>query len=270
MKNYKILFRSSGWKEEEEEKKIASKHFDVISQRTEAKPGDIIIGRYSVLPFYKELENDLQNQESQLINSFHQHQYIADIKNWYEDLEQETFKTWFRAEDIPLDEPGPFVLKGQTNSRKFLWKTHMFAKDKEELSKVFERLLDDSLIGTQEIYFRKYEKLKKFDLEEINGIPISNEWRFFVAENQIISKGFYWSSHLEDIKESGQKIEEPDETLVKRIIEKVGNNASFYVVDVAQKEDNSWMMVELNDGQMSGLSDNSPETLYSGLRKVLK
>jgi len=269
MKNYKILFRSSGWKEEEEEKKIASKYFDVISQRTDAKPNDIIIGRYSVLPYYKELENDLKNAGSGLINSYKEHGYIADIKNWYEDLEHETFKTWFRAEDIPIGENGPFVLKGQTNSRKFLWKTHMFAKDKVELSKVFERLLDDSFIGTQEIYFRKYEKLKKFDLEEINGIPISNEWRFFVANNQIISKGFYWSSHMEDIKEAGQKIEEPDDEFVKQIIQKIGDNAKFYVIDVAQKEDNSWIMVELNDGQMSGLSDNDADVLYSNLKKVL-
>ena len=62
-----ILFRHSI--ETEEEYSIARKYFDVVGSRTLVHDS-LVIGRYSVLPFYKELEIDLLNHNSVLINSF--------------------------------------------------------------------------------------------------------------------------------------------------------------------------------------------------------
>ena len=54
---------------------------DELEQRT------TIIGRYSVLPFYKELEIDVLNVNNcELINSYEQFKYCADLQNWYQDL----------------------------------------------------------------------------------------------------------------------------------------------------------------------------------------
>ena len=41
-------------------------------------------------------------------------------------------------------------------------------------------------------------------------------------------------------------------------------------IDVAQTESGEWIVVELNDGQMSGLSENNPEVLYKNLTTVLR
>lgn len=46
-------------------------------------------------------------------------------------------------------------------------------------------------------------------------------------------------------------------------------DTNFYVVDVAQTESGDWLVVELNEGQMSGLSDNNPDIFYSALKQSI-
>ena len=53
-------------------------------------------------------------------------------------------------------------------------------------------------------------------------------------------------------------------------ITKIGNKSNFYVIDVAQKQDGNWTVIELNDGSMSGLSCNDPELLYGNLLNTIE
>ena len=65
-----VLFRYFNL-ETKEEQTICAKHFKTVQSRSDAEniKNKIVIGRYSVLPFYKELENDLSYFNSKLINS---------------------------------------------------------------------------------------------------------------------------------------------------------------------------------------------------------
>lgn len=262
----KILYRNcQEWKFESE---IAAKYFPTIDKRTLAK-NDLLIGRFSVLPFYKELEEDLLELNSRLINSYNQHRYIADLGEWYQDLKTFTPKTWSDPSLIP---EGQFVLKGETNSKKFQWKTHMFAASKQDAINVYTNLLQDGLTGTQKIYIREYIPLEKL-ADSIGGPPITREYRFFVYKDTILSGGYYWSSNLDQIKEKVDPSEVPKEFL-KEVIYSIRNSElnfpNFYVIDVAKTERGDWIVIELNDGQMSGLSENDPSELYSNLKEAIK
>ena len=256
-----ILMRTS--LAEEEEKKIASKYFHIIENRMKCPPNEIIIARYSALPYYKELEDDLKYINSTLINSYKQHRYVADIQNWYYHLENITPKTWFRLEDVPIDEQGSFIVKRETNSRKHLWNTHMFAETRKDVMNVACRLMDDSLLSSQKLYVRKYEEMVSFGIG-VNGLPITKEFRFFICDKQVVASGFYWSE-----QEFQFYPKEVPISFINEVIDRVGDSVRFYVVDVGQKINREWMVVELNDGQMSGLSCINPEELYSNLSKVL-
>lgn len=249
---------------EEKELQIASKYFPVYQYRSQIPSNSLVIGRYSVLPYYKELEVDLSEKNSYLVNSYHQHAWIADLKEWYQDLHGLTPKTWFSLAEIPPE--GPFVLKGATNSRKFDWNTHMFAKNKTEAIQVYGRLTKDSLIGNQDIYIRQYVPLKRLETG-VNDLPISEEYRFFILNGKIVSSAFYWSSHVDDLTE----VPSPDrvpESFMREVISRIGSNANFVVVDVAITETGDPIVIELNDGQMSGLSENDPDKFYSNLKKI--
>lgn len=229
----------------------------------------VVIGRYSVLPFYKELEDDVKCNGFHLVNTYSQFKYVADMQNWYQDLKEFTPYTWFSMQEYLADTyEGPVVLKGETNSRRDKWLTHMFANNKDEAKEVNGRLLDDGLISQQQIYIRKYEPLVKL-IDGVNGMPIPNEWRFFVLYGQVISDGFYWSTYAEDISEKNITIEAPSSEFIKNIVEKIGDKSNFYTIDIAQGQNGLWHVIELNEGQMSGLNSIDRKTFYTKMKKVL-
>jgi hypothetical protein len=238
------------------------KYFRTVTRRTIIGPDQIVIPRYSMLPFGKELEDDIHVMGSQLINSFRQHSYVAELYNWYDDLRDLTPKTWFRLEDAHRESTGPFVLKGSTNSKKFSWRTHMYAKDRQAMGDVYFRLLEDGLVGTQSIVVREYVDLRSHGVMPC-GIPISHEFRCFFFGEQLLTKAFYWSE-LDEVPEDNV----PGDFLAE-VARRVAPNINFWVADVAQTAKGDWIVVELNDGCMSGLSNNDPEVLYKSLAEAV-
>jgi len=253
---YRTLDRST-----KDEIKIAEKYFRVTDSRVHLE-NKLVIARYCALPFYKELETDLHYQNSELLNSYHEHNYIADF-NYYYDLIEHTPKTWFNDMRYVPKDAGPFVLKGKTNSRKFQWDTKMYAEDFPAATKLMCELLQDPLVENQGIIIRKFEKLKTYEIG-LNGLPFTNEWRFFFYKKTLLSYGYYWS-----IAENKGEFSDEAMHLAQKIANTVSFHTNFFVLDLAQKETGEWILIEMNDGQMSGLSDNEPDVLYSNLKKAL-
>ena len=257
-----ILYRVD--RDNQEEYDIAAKTTisKLVHYRSQITEDSLVIGRYSVLPFYKELEEELALKNSRLINSYEQHLYIADIMNWYEDIKEytpETYTTWGHIKD------GQWVVKGRTNSRKFNWNTMMFADGREDLIEKIKMNMVDPLIREQGIVVRKYVPLKKVD-EGINGLPISKEWRLFFLGKKLISLGYYWSSHMET---APKELPTDGIILAKKVAAIIAKKTNFFVIDIAEKEDGGYIVVEINDGQMSGLSTINPTQFYTRLDDLL-
>lgn len=248
------------------EKQAMERHFASVPSRMQIHGGDLVIGRYSVLPFYKELEEDLAYKGAKLINSHRQHRYVADLQNYVNDLYGMTFRTWNFRDIQEVPDNIPLVLKGETNSRKEKWLTHMFAENKQQAIQVYLNLSNDSLISEQEVYIREYTPLVQL-AEGIAGQPVTMEFRFFVAYGEVLSGGFYWSTFVDELKNV------PNPNMVPRgflqeAIDRVKENVNFFAIDVALTQSGNWIVVELNDGQMSGLSENDPNVLYKNLKTI--
>jgi hypothetical protein len=246
-------------------------HFDCTDTRMRVRPGDLVVGRYALLPFYAEQERDFREAGATCINTLQQHSYVADLQNYVEDLGDMTPRTWSRLEDVPRNE-GPFVLKGETNSKKSDWARSMFARDWEAALTVHSNLTNDSLIGAQRIYVRKYVPLVRLG-EAIGGVPLTKEFRFFVCDGVVLSGGFYWDAFADDILYQGGVI--PDvadvpQAFLAEAVSRVAHNVRFFAIDVAQAETGEWIVIELNDGQQSGLSANQPDVLYRRLAQHLR
>ena len=263
----KILFRKS--LAEENEFETAKKYFEVIESRSLVRSDDTVICRYSALPYYEELEKDVQNLGGVLINSYKQHRYVADINEWYWDLEEFTPKTYFQYDDVKMWDQHSFVIKGKTNSRKHRWSTHMFARSRKDILQVMYRLEEDQFIEQQGLIIREYEPFVGYGYA-INCLPITKEFRFFVLGKKIIAGGFYWSNHPEAIEEFHPNVEEVPKDFLNQIIEIVSPNINAWVMDIAQHQDGRWRLVELNDLQMSGLSCIEPQQLYANLKDATK
>jgi hypothetical protein len=254
-----ILFRRGI--EADGEFEIAKKYFKTTGQRTECCD-NLVIPRYSALPYYRELEHDLKNLGCTLINSYEQHRWVADF-DYYEDLKEFTPESWDEHDFPYTNYAGPFVVKGRTNSRKFEWNKLMFAPTKRDASHIAAELNLDGLIAPQGVIYRKYVPLRTFEIG-INGLPFTNEWRFFMLGQRILSYGYYWST-ADDV--SLGKLDTNALALVRKVAEIASQNINFYVLDIAQTEEGNWILIEVNDGSMSGLSENDPDILYFELRK---
>lgn len=242
-----------------------SEKFSTVRFRTKLTPktGESVICRYSALPFYRELEMDLNEIGLSPINSFHEHTYIANM-DWVYDLEDMTFPTWFRLEEVPKDIP--LVIKGRTNSRKFEWNSKMYSDSWDKTVDISSELMNDPLIGPQGLAFRKFEKLVTYEIG-INGMPMTNEWRVFFYRGDVVDYDFYWSI-MEQNERMGR--DEFKKTGLRFAIDAATKiDVPFMVIDVAQRIDGSWVVVEVNDGQMSGLSNIPAERFYENLKMVV-
>ena len=253
-----ILFRAGFGEAQEFE--IAKKYFPMTRQRNAVPPNSLVIGRYSVLPYYKELEEDLKINGSQLLNSYSQHKWIANF-DYYDTVKQYTFETWDDSQYIP---DVPLVVKGRTNSRKGYWNTKMFAENKKTALEISFNLMEDPLIAEQGVIFRRYEPLVTYEIG-INEQRFTNEWRFFFHKTDMLSYGYYWQNAMV----IQTNLDPQAIALAKEIAEKVSEYANFFVLDLAEKKSGGWVLVEINDGEMSGLSENDPDMLYSNLRKSI-
>lgn len=262
----KILFRSDRSNAAEAEFNTAATFFDIIRLRSNIANGDLIIGRYSTLPFYYELEQDTINLGARLINSYNSHSWIANF-DYYDYIKEYTPESWTENEFPYCNYDGPLVLKGRTNSRKHQWSTHMFAQNRREAMDIASRLANDSLIGPQGIIYRKYEPLRIIDKDVIYGLPYSNEFRFFFLRDQLLCYGFYW-----DIAENKQlaSINKDGIDFARHIAAIASEYVNFVCIDIAQKQNGDWTCIELNDAQQAGLSDCIAVDFYSNLKKSLE
>lgn len=259
-----ILYRGRDF--ENEELSFAQKYFKCTNRRPDIEKDDLVIPRYSFQPFYLDQLKDIEYVGAKVINNYQQHRYIADLQNYIVDLRELTPRTWRSPADLP--DKGPFVLKGETNSRKSNWLRDMYAPDKKAAIEVYSRLMDDTLIGEQNIYIRQYEPMITY-LQGVNGIPITKEFRFFVAYQQIISGGYYWQNYIDQLPEVPNPNDVPF-SFLKEVINRIGDQSNFYTIDVGISVSGQPFVVELNDGTSSGLSCVDPDQLYSNLFNILK
>ena len=261
-----VLFRPS--LVEASEFESCKAHLPTYTSRMDLPHDDVIVGRYSVLPYYEELEADLARIGSRLINTVDHHRWIADVMRWAPTvLEGMTPRSWESWGALP---EGQYVVKGRTNSRKHQWRTHMFAPTRADVPVIGARLLDDPLIRDQGIIVREYIPLKQIG-EGLNGLPVTNEWRtFWLADENGVHKlaaGFYWQGSHPEARQFARFSREADILAQKAADAVASAGPRFFVLDLAETASGDWTVIEVNDGQMSGLCGVEADTLYAQLRR---
>lgn len=265
-----IIFRSLRDKEEQQEKIAAEKAgFIVLSNFGKIQKEDLVFARYCCYPFYSWVEEGVVELGGQLINSIHQNAYVTDLENYVADLKELTPKI-YTQNDFLYAPIGSYIVKGQTNSRKFLWNNKMFAERKSDAWLIAEELRKDGLLENQKIFYRPYVKLKEFIPSRYNHPPITEEYRFFVLNQKLVCGDYYWSSVLDELTDQNLSPSNVPLSFLEEAIRRIGCKINFYSLDVARTERGEWIVIELNEGQMSGLSCTDPFIFYSRLIEIMK
>lgn len=241
----------------------AEKYFRIEESRVCCRDA-LVVGRYSTLPFYHELDRDLRILGSRLVNSVEEHKWITSFA-YYEALKQFTPETWDDSNIHTCTHEGPFVVKGKMSSKKQRWDTQMFAESKRKAIALADKLKEDSEIREQGVVYRKFVPLKTYEVG-VHGLPHTNEWRFFFLRDRLLSYGYYWS--LADCVAEAE-LNPAGHRLAQKLADIVANYATFYTLDVAETNSGDWILIEINDGQMAAPSENDLDELYGNLSREL-
>jgi hypothetical protein len=203
---------------------------------------------------YKELYNTLSRNKIHLINNPEQYLNCHYYPNVYKHIEQWAPKSiWFYdidptsvdvcrklinsdiiIKDFVKSEKGDdeiFHLKSSLSPNDFFEKVIKF---KESRGKLFN----------EGIVFKQFCNLRKYGNK-------TNEYRIFVYKQKIIS--------ISQNTELGYG-QQPNYEFINQIIPNIDSN--YFTIDIAEKEDGSWMILECGDGQVSGLSPGQSEFIY--------
>lgn len=152
---------------------------------------------------------------------------------------------------------GAVIVKDYVKSRKHEWYEACFiedVKDTENALKVIKNFIerqDDLLTGG--VVLREFLNLKSIGKHENSGMPISEEYRVFVLDNEPLIIDSYWHHSEGGLSDNEIK-------WVKEICKRI--DSRFVTIDLAKKSDGELVVMELGDGQVSGLQDILEDEFY--------
>ncbi len=212
---------------------------------------------------YQKLYAALLEKNLQLINSPVEYKTCHYLSENYKFIENVTPRTVFVNVDDNFDlekvfdslagfENNPLIVKDFVKSRKHEWFEACFIPDasdkvkvKESVEKFIELQGEDLNEG---LAFREFVEFTSLTTHSKSGMPLTKEFRLFFLDRKLIFSSIYW--------EEGE-YNEPDfpSDLFAEIAKKIPSN--FFTMDVAQKENGDYLIVELGDGQVSGLPEKA-------------
>src|SRR5690606_39259124 len=157
----------------------------------------------------------------------------------------------------------PIIVKDYVKSQKHYWSEACFipnASDRAAVERVVRRFLElqgrDLNVG---LVFREVLQLKIAGTHPKSGMPLAAEVRTFWARGRCILHHRYWGD-LAALDAELPLVElEPAAARVP---------SSFFAMDVALRDDGEWAIVELGDGQVSGLpSETLAVSFYAALKR---
>ncbi|WP_041243779.1 ATP-grasp domain-containing protein [Gloeobacter kilaueensis] len=220
---------------------------------------------------YKSLYNALLERNLQLVNTPSAYRLCHYLPEGYPYLANHTPRTVWLPLTGELDVDAlmarlaefghsPLVLKDYVKSAKHAWHEACFipaASDRSAVERVVRRFLalqgKDLSVG---LVFREYVELAGTD-------PARPwEWRIFFLDNAPLMVTDYWNTG----------IAVPEQAALAPFIELARAIPSrFFTLDIAQKRSGEWVIIEMGDGQVSGLPQGVSEVeFYQKLSEQLQ
>ncbi len=167
---------------------------------------------------------------------------IGELANGFDDL----------FEKIRIFENKPVIVKDYVKSRKHEWEDACYipdASDKQRVQKVIQTFIDRQATELNGgIVIREYIQLEQLSKHPKSGMPLSNEYRLFFLHHKLVQCMGYWDEavYQQGIPELDSFIE-----LAK------GISSQFFTMDIAKTTSGEWTVIEIGDGQVSGLPSHA-------------
>jgi hypothetical protein len=206
---------------------------------------------------YALLHEALAARGQVLVNTPSQYQLCHEIPEWVGLFEGLTPATrWIDKADVSESSlrallrdfvSGPLIVKDFVKSRKHEWYEACFisdAADEDSALRVMNRFIElqaESLYGG--VVLRRFVPLEQIGEHPRSKTPLGREWRVFVKAGAV-SPIPYWGQNESEV---------PDLTVFGDAMSRISSN--FWTMDLAHTKEDKWIVLELGDGQVSGLPE---------------
>lgn len=155
----------------------------------------------------------------------------------------------------------PLIVKDYVKSRKHEWLEACYipaADDAATVERVVQTFLDrqgSDLEGG--LVFREYMEFAPIGTHSRSGMPLTREYRSFWLDGAPLLCAPYWE---EGDYGAGMPPLHPFQDVARAV------RSRFFSMDLAQRRDGTWMIIELGDGQVAGLPASlDPSRFYNAL-----
>jgi hypothetical protein len=145
----------------------------------------------------------------------------------------------------------PVIIKDFVKSRKHEWNEAFYIPSAADtghalqVTETFVQRQGEDLAGG--LVYREYIPLSTVGVHPRSGIPLSREYRAFIGNGKLLLSTDYW-----DEGSYGGDVPPFEEFLPL-----AADLSPFLSMDVALAADGRWIVVEVGDGQVSGLAENA-------------
>jgi ATP-grasp domain, R2K clade family 3 len=226
------------------------------------------VGRFGAVENYEELYGNLLECGVRLIHSPEMYQACSDLPTWYPRLAGLTPQSWWFDVAPDAETAGslagwPLFLKGSRQTSRHNAKLSI-VRTPAEYTAAISSFSKDKMLHWQQIVIRRFERLRPLVAEMGERIPASFEFRTFWWRGALVGAGPYFAAFTKyDWNETEKRVAlDLAEDAARR------SEVIFVVVDVAQREDGSWIVIEINDAQESGYTGIQPLTLWQNIVEI--
>ncbi|WP_240420460.1 ATP-grasp domain-containing protein [Paenibacillus periandrae] len=225
---------------------------------------------------YEKLYYTLQQKNAILINSPTEYRIGHYFPYSYEAIKKATPQSiWLGIEELSngfdvlfekmrIFKNKPVMVKDYVKSRKHEWEEACYipdASDQQRAQTVLRNFIDrqgSELNGG--IVIREFIQLEQLANHPKSGMPLSNEYRLFFLHHKLVQCTEYWD-------EVDYQQEFPN--LDSFIDLAKGVASQFFTMDIAKTTGGEWTVIEIGDGQVSGLPSHADlEQFYKSIMEL--
>lgn len=159
----------------------------------------------------------------------------------------------------------PVFVKGAVKSNKDKGWSSVVAYTEDELRDITDAIYANTRRSQGKIILREVVNLRTV-ADDPNGFPIGREYRAFVYKGQTLAMGFYWDEYADTYPLNGD-----DRSRIRELLRHVSQRVStpFISVDLGQLDNSEWIVIEIGDGQFSGLSQIPVLELWNKIKDLM-
>ncbi|HLX40310.1 MAG TPA: ATP-grasp domain-containing protein [Ktedonobacteraceae bacterium] len=217
---------------------------------------------------YQQLYDLLVSKQLYLINTPDAYRHCHYLPESYAVIEGHTpLSVWMKTvADVSFDTimellkpfgTKPAIVKDFVKSRKHEWFEACYipsAADRQVVERVIKRFMELQGEDLNEgLVFREFVNFEQLTTHSKSGMPLTREFRLFFLDGKPVLFSEYWEEGIYgDVR--------PSIDFFNAIAQNV--QSRFFTMDVAQRRDGGWMIIELGDGQVAGLPERADVSVF--------